>query len=165
MMRRLHVVPFDRTFEKGEIDRHLFDRIIKNELSGLLNRALKGWKRLKQRQGFAQSTDMQRALYDLLVHANPLKGFIDDCCEADPKGKVTLQVFYDAYREWATQSGYSMAQVKSTVKRNLEHQGHPVTRHAAGLVVIGLKLRKLTTRLDAAPPSGEVTIVLIFSIN
>jgi len=142
MMRRLHVIPFDRTFEETEIDRHLFERIIKNELSGVLNRALMGWKRLKRRRGFTQSTDMSRARYDLLVHANPLKGFIDECCEADPKGKLTLQAFYDAYREWATRSGYSMTQVRSTVKKNLLHQGHPIKRHGEGLVVIGLKLRQ-----------------------
>ena len=87
MMRRLHVVPFDRTFEESEIDRHLFDRIIQNELSGVLNRALKGWKRLKRRKGFSRSADMQRARDELLAHANPLKGFIDECCEADPRAR------------------------------------------------------------------------------
>ena len=143
MMRRLHVIPFDHTFEETEVDRHLFDRIIQNELSGVLNRALKGWKRLKRRKGFPRSADMQRARHDLLVHANPLKGFIDECCEADPKGKVALEKFYVAYREWATRSGYSMTQVKSTVKKNLLHLGYPVKRHGEGLVVIGLKLRQL----------------------
>ena len=84
MMRRLHVVPFDRTFAEAETDRHLFERIIKNELSGVLNRALAGWKRLKRRTRFPRSNDMRRARHDLLVHANPLKGFIDECCEAGP---------------------------------------------------------------------------------
>ena len=109
----------------------------------MLNRALTGWKRLKRRKGFpAQPTCSARG-DDLLVHANPLKGFIDECCEADPKGKVALEKFYDAYREWATRSGYSMTQVKSTVKKNLLHLGYPVKRHGEGLVVIGLKLRQL----------------------
>jgi phage/plasmid-associated DNA primase len=135
-------IPFGRTFEESEIDRDLFDRIIENELSGVLNRALAGWKRLKQRTRFPPSSDMERARQELLVHANPLKGFIDECCDWDPRGKVTLQAFYDAYREWATRSGYSLAQVKSTVQRNLEHLGYAVPRHGPGLVVIGLKLRK-----------------------
>jgi phage/plasmid-associated DNA primase len=84
---------------------------------------------------------MMRARRDLLAHANPLKGFIDECCDVDPKSKVTLQSFYDAYRQWATRSGYTMTQVKSTVKRNLEHQGYVITRRNAGITVIGLKLR------------------------
>ncbi len=75
------------------------------------------------------------------MHANPLKGFIDEHCEDDPKSKVALLEFYDAYCLWATQSDYSLKQVKSTVKRNLEHQGYAVKRHGVGLVIIGLKLR------------------------
>jgi putative DNA primase/helicase len=141
MMRRLHVVPFDRIFAESEIDRHLFEGIIENELSGVLNRALEGWKRLKQRTRFPPSKDMRRARHELLVHANPLKGFLDDCCEPVPRGKVTLQAFYDAYREWAPRSGYSMTQVQSTVKKNLEHQDYAIKRHGAGLVITGLKLR------------------------
>jgi P4 family phage/plasmid primase-like protien len=142
MMRRLHVLPFDRTFAKADTDTDLFDRIIKNELSGVLNRALEGWSRLKRRKGFPRSADMQRARYDLLAHANPLRGFIDECCEADPKRKVTLQAFYDAYRNWADLSGYSRKQTKSTVKKNLLHEGYSIPKHGEGLVVIGLKLRE-----------------------
>ena len=137
---RLHVVPFDRTFAEREIDRHLFERIIENELSGVLNRALEGWKRLKQRKRFPPSKDMGRARQELLVHANPLKGFIDERCVEDPRSKVALHVFYDAYRSWAQESGYSLTQVKSTVKKNLEHQGYAIKRQGPGLVIIGLKL-------------------------
>jgi putative DNA primase/helicase len=143
MMRRIHVLPFDRSFGANEIDRDLFDRIIKNELSGVLNRALQGWKHLKGRSRFPTSADMERACHDLLVHANPLKGFIDECCETGPKSKVSLQTFYDAYTEWCTQSGYSLKQTKSTVKKNLEHEGHAIVRRAVGLVIIGMKLRKI----------------------
>jgi putative DNA primase/helicase len=142
MMRRLLVFPFDRAFTDAEIDRNLFDRIIQNEMSGVLNRALKGWKRLRKHARFAKSKDMSGALDRLLIHANPLKGFIGECCEVDPKNKMTLDAFYDAYRQWTTQSGYSMTQVKSTVKANLQHQNYPVTRHGVGLVIIGLKLRE-----------------------
>jgi putative DNA primase/helicase len=143
MMRRIHVLPFDRSFGATEIDRELFDRIIKNELSGVLNRALQGWGRLKLRSRFPSSADMKRAVHDLLVHANPLKGFIDECCETGPNSKVPLQTFYDAYSHWCTQSGYSLRQTKSTVKKNLEHEGHAIVRHAVGIVIIGMKLRTL----------------------
>jgi putative DNA primase/helicase len=90
MMRRIHVLPFDRSFDANEIDRELFDRIMRNELSGVLNRALQGWKRVKLRSRFPSSADMERARHDLLVHANPLKGFIDECCEIGLKSRVSL---------------------------------------------------------------------------
>jgi P4 family phage/plasmid primase-like protien len=141
IMRRLYVIPFDRTFEESEIDRSLFDRIIKNELSGVLIRALRGWMHLKKRGRFPRSSDMMRARKNLLAHANPLKGFIDECCEVDDKSKVTLEQFYHAYRLWAVESGYTMTQARSKVKENLEHQNYVVTRRNAGITVIGLKLR------------------------
>ena len=65
--------------------------------------------------------------------------FINDSCEADPKGKVALEKFYVAYREWVTESGYSLAQVKSAVKKGISSTR--VKCHGEGLVVIGLKLR------------------------
>ena len=140
MMRRMRVLPFDRTFSESETDRNLFDRIIRNELSGVLNRALEGWKRLKRRGRFIASKDMERALHDFLAHANPLQGFIDERCIADPSSDVTLQEFYHAYTEWATQSGYSFKQVRSTVKKNLQHLGYAVVRRNRGLVVLGVGL-------------------------
>jgi len=39
MMRRLMVIPFERTFDKDQ-DQGLFDRIWRNELPGVLNRSL-----------------------------------------------------------------------------------------------------------------------------
>ena len=50
MMRRLRVVPFTRIFKEHETDRQLFERIAAKELSGVLNRALEGWKRLQTKR-------------------------------------------------------------------------------------------------------------------
>jgi len=49
MMRRMHVLPFDRSFDEKEIDRTLFDRITKNELSEAL------WKYGEERAPFSNS--------------------------------------------------------------------------------------------------------------
>ena len=55
MMRRLQVVPFAQIFKEHETDRQLFERIAANELSGVLNRALAGWKRLHNKGRFTRS--------------------------------------------------------------------------------------------------------------
>ena len=73
----------------------------------------------------------------------PAQGIHRRMLRGRPQGQGGAQTFYVAYRDWATRSGYSMTQVKSTVKKNLVHQGHPIKRHGEGLVVIGLKLRQL----------------------
>jgi hypothetical protein len=49
MQRRLMVIPLDRTFTEEEKDPDLFDRIWEEELPGVLNQALAGYRRLLKR--------------------------------------------------------------------------------------------------------------------
>ena len=49
MLRRLMVIPFNRRFTDRDRDPDLFERIWANELPGVLNRALRGYRRLLQR--------------------------------------------------------------------------------------------------------------------
>jgi hypothetical protein len=55
------VIPFDRTFSETERDPTLFPTIWKEELSGVLNRALGGLKRLVQRRNRFEQPE--KALY------------------------------------------------------------------------------------------------------
>ena len=106
MMRRLRVVPFARIFKEHETDRQLFERIAANELSGVLNRALAGWKRLQTMGRFTRSVDMVKARKQLVAHANPLQGFIDECCEKAQNVTIKLDEFYRRYKAWAEDNGY-----------------------------------------------------------
>ena len=142
MMRRLRVVPFTRIFKEHETDRQLFERIAAKELSGVLNRALEGWKRLQTKGRFTKSIDMANARKELLAHANPLQGFIDECCKKAQNVTIKLDGFYVRYKAWADDNGYTMTQTKPTVRKNLEHLNYRVPRHASGRVIIGLKIRR-----------------------
>ena len=142
MMRRLQVVPFARIFKEHETDRQLFERIAANELSGVLNRALAGWKRLQTKGRFTRSVDMANARKELLAHANPLQGFIDECCEKAQNVTIKLDEFYRHYKAWAEDNGYTMSQTKPTVRKNLEHMNFRIPRRAAGRVIVGLKIRR-----------------------
>ena len=59
--RRAMVIPFDRGFTKEEQDPTILKYIIKNELSGVLNKALEGLKRLKQRGYFQEPISCKEA--------------------------------------------------------------------------------------------------------
>ncbi|MGA3342274.1 MAG: phage/plasmid primase, P4 family [Methylocella sp.] len=110
MMRRLRVVPFTRIFKEHETDRQLFERIAAKELPGVLNRALEGWKRLQTKGRFTKSIDMANARKVLLAHANPLQGFIDECCEEVDDVTISMDKFYLRYKAWADDNGYTMTQ-------------------------------------------------------
>jgi putative DNA primase/helicase len=141
MMRRLRVVHFTRIFKEHETDRHLFERVAANELPGVLNRALQGWKRLQRKGHFTKSMDMRIARNLFVAHANPLQGFIDECCEKADDSRIKMDEFYKRYKIWADDSGFTMTQTKPNVRKNVENLGYRVPRHNVGRVIRGLKFR------------------------
>jgi putative DNA primase/helicase len=141
MQRRLMVIPFDRTFSDQDRDRHLFDRIWANELSGVLNRLLAGYRRvLKRNAQFDHSSAVKAATDRLFQQANPLPAFIAECCVKKPKARCLIRVFYEAYVNWTQAMGYSLTQTQQTVARNLEHLQFVSTKRNSGKVILGLDL-------------------------
>ena len=151
MQRRLTVIPFDRTFTGEDCDRFLFDRIWKNELPGVLNRALAGYRRvLKRRANFEPPVAVLNATKRWLQQANPLPAFIEDQCTQRPGAKCTVKDFYDAYSAWTRSMGYTLTQTQQTVDRNLSHLGFATKKGNLGKMVIGLKLNN-----HPVPPSPD----------
>ena len=142
MRRRLMVIPFDRRFTNQDRDPELFEQIWANELPGVLNRALAGYKRMIERQfRFKRPLPVKSATEHWLQQANPLPAFIDECCVRRAERQVTMKKFYSAYTTWTEAMGYTLAQTQQTVTRNLQHLGFATRRTNQGVAVIGLKLR------------------------
>jgi putative DNA primase/helicase len=141
IQRRLMVVPFDKAFKGKEKDIGIFERIWANEMPGVLNRALEGLARLRQRGSkFKLPKDLLRANKKFLMEANPLPNFIDEMCTPSISGGTYLKEFYKAYEEWCQQSGITMKQQRSRVKQNLLQLGYKTGRGNKGPKVMGLKL-------------------------
>jgi putative DNA primase/helicase len=140
MLRRLMVIPFDRTFTEMDKDPNLFDRIVAHELPGVLNRALEGYQRLQLRGDFKLPSAVKNAAARWLQHANPLPAFIKACCVKGPDAECRLGDFYVAYADWARQMGYTLTQTQQTVSLNLQHLGFAVPAISRGMVVVGLAL-------------------------
>ena len=144
LTRRIQVIPFAHQFTEKDADPELFDRIWadKQEMSGILNRAIEGWQRLQKRGGkFKPTSDMLKAKQQWLVKANPLKAFLDERCERDPAATTLMTALYDAYREWATEAGITLVQQRLQVRHNLEHEGFQFRHSNAGQQILGVRLR------------------------
>ena len=142
MLRRLMVIPFDRTFTKAEEDLTLFERIQANEMPGILNHALRGLARVINRgHRFKYPADVERAWGKFLREANPLPDFIAEQCTADVKARCLLSDFYRRYRDWAEETGMTMTQQRKSIRRNLEHLGYLVKHGNQGATVYGLGLK------------------------
>jgi P4 family phage/plasmid primase-like protien len=143
MRRRLMVIPFNRTFNDKDRDSELFERIWANELPGVLNRALAGYKRILTRGlKFKRPTAVIDATTRLLQQANPLPAFILENCVTKPNARCLLRHFYDEFHIWTKVQGFTLTQNQQTVRRNLENLGHVVKHGNAGTTIHGLALIK-----------------------
>ncbi len=142
MRRRLMVIPFDRTFTNADKDIHLFDRIWANELRGVLNRALAGYKRfVKRGSQFKLPVAVIAASGRWLQQSNPLPAFLAERCIQKADGRCLMATFYRAYSDWTREMGYTMTQTQLTVTRNLENLHFALRKGNKGQMVIGLALR------------------------
>lgn len=115
--RRANVIPFDRVFdeETGEVDINLGEHIKKDELPGVLNLALAGLLRLRERGRFGPPETVKSATATFLNRSNTFLAFIHDCTARtnDENDRVNRGEFYDAYLSWCVSS-----RVKFEVSRN-----------------------------------------------
>jgi putative DNA primase/helicase len=141
LRRRAMVIPFDRQFGPSEADQELFPKIWQSELPGVLNRALEGLARLRQRGAFMLPADCVGAAQEFMAHANPLLGFIEDQTVADPSGHAILRDFRSAMTQWATDQGMKKPVPNKTLKRQLEGLGYEVNKVEGYNRVYGLTLK------------------------
>ncbi len=98
MWRRIRLIPFLHTFDSARADKGLLDKL-KAEAPGILNWAIAGclaW----QTDGLKTPAAVERATSEYEAESDPLRQFLDDCCEFDfvhiaPKGDLRA-----AYERW-----------------------------------------------------------------
>jgi putative DNA primase/helicase len=74
------------------------------ELSGILNWALVGWRRLAERRKFNPPGEGELN-EELASNASAIKAFVADCCELGDGYTVTIDAVYRAYRSWCEGNG------------------------------------------------------------
>jgi phage/plasmid-associated DNA primase len=95
MLRRLMVIPFNRRFTDQDREPELFERIWANELPGVLNRALGGYRRLLERGSkFKRPAAVRQATNRWLQQANPLPAFVEAHCVRQAEGRCLVKSFY-----------------------------------------------------------------------
>ncbi|WP_303873343.1 phage/plasmid primase, P4 family [Tepidanaerobacter acetatoxydans] len=93
--RRWIVIPFNNKFNDRELRQSLF---CKEELEGLLIKAIKGLKRLKAQDGFSDIASVKHMSEKYREKSDSVYKFLKECCILDPKSMVGKQELYDTYR-------------------------------------------------------------------
>jgi putative DNA primase/helicase len=108
--RRWDIVPFGVTIPEAERDPLLAERIIDEELSGVLNWALEGLARLQARGAFdpVLPKAMGALLHEAKSDTNSVQAWFDDCAIViDSAHETTKEEVYDHYRDWCARNGLS----------------------------------------------------------
>jgi putative DNA primase/helicase len=115
---RFIVLHFSRSFF-GKEDRQLESKI-NGELPGILNWALEGYERLRQRGSFIQPESGKTVLEDLEELSSPISMFIKEKCRIEPGAQVECSELYQAWRDWCESQGREHPGTQQTFGRDLK---------------------------------------------
>lgn len=102
--RRIKLLPFEATISDHERDKHLYNKIIKSELPGILQWAVDGCL-LWQKEGLAMPDTVTKATDEYRTEMDSFGAFMEEICVADSGAKVANKVLRASYDEWCNENG------------------------------------------------------------
>jgi putative DNA primase/helicase len=138
LFRRVKIIPFP-PLPMAQRDPQ-FKEKIKQEGAGILNWALDGLDRLKERRHFVFPEKVTEATDDFQMRNDTAAIFIKDRCEMDPNSELPAMKLYAAYDLWCFKNGH---RPKSTtaVSYDWKRLGLTRLRSASGSIWRGLKIK------------------------
>ena len=97
------------------------DRIIDQELPGIMHWALQGGERLLKQGHFSKSRVHDRLMEKWRRSSNSLDEFIHECCTSEPALYERRSHFYAAYKRWCSENTRK-PHANSRVKELMEHR-------------------------------------------
>jgi putative DNA primase/helicase len=110
----------------GKEDPALTDKL-SAELSGILNWAIDGYRRLRERGHFIQTESAADVLDQIEMLGSPVKAFLRDCCEFKAGAEVSADKLWTAWELWCIEDGSLKAGSKPWFGRNLHAAAPGIT--------------------------------------
>jgi len=121
----------------GKEDHGLTDRLL-SELPAILNWAIAGWQRLRERGYFVQPSSSFEAIQELEDLGSPINAFLRERCEVKTGAEVEVETLFLAWQQWCKDQGRD---------------------HTGNLQSFGRDLRAALPKIrDTRPREGEVRI-------
>jgi putative DNA primase/helicase len=89
------------------------------ELPGILNWAIKGWHRLRERGHFQMPQSVTDAVLDMEDLASPVGAFVRDECIVGAGQRVWMDELYDSWKRWCEREGRSVVTTRQSFGRDL----------------------------------------------
>ncbi|MCE9544284.1 MAG: DUF5906 domain-containing protein [Planctomycetia bacterium] len=114
---RFVVLRLTRSFY-GEEDTGLTETLLA-ELPGILNWAIEGWHRLRERGHFVMPQSVQDAVQDMEDLGSPVGAFVREQCIAEPGQRIFVPALYEAWRLWCMRDGRTTITTVQTFGKDL----------------------------------------------
>ena len=139
--RRIHVIPFTRTFEPHERDPKLLEKL-KIELPGIFNWALDGLREIGAMKGdfLAPPQSVLQSVEDYRAENDNVSKFISDRYLTDPGSSVSMGDLYESYKAWCYQNAVEPVN-NNILGKDLTNLGFPVLKKNTGNARRGLRLK------------------------
>ena len=128
MWRRIWVLEFNRRFTEKDMDRQLEEKLV-NELSGIFNWALEGYKKLKEKKfALSESTSMKISKKEYRDDIDSVRSFVKDkfIKSNDSRDTVIFSETYELYKSYCQAEGKKDLQVKTDFKKTLLDIGYEI---------------------------------------
>ena len=158
--RRLMILPFLNQIPEEKQDRALGDRVVKNELSGILNWIIKGAERLITQGCFSKSELVDGALVEYRIDADSVASFIDDSNyekSTENKDCMTLKYLFEEYMNYCVESNCHACSRK-TFSARLKGLGFQLIRKSQGMFVFARKVSVDIAVAEEVKPTMEWTL-------
>ncbi|MBQ9628352.1 MAG: toprim domain-containing protein [Synergistaceae bacterium] len=94
VLRRMLFVKFNERFDGKDANSHLLNELLE-ELPGILNWIIEGYRRLKARGAFIETAENKKTLNDFLYSVSPVDAFIhDELTRDDSMGPYSIKELY-----------------------------------------------------------------------
>ena len=103
LFRRVHIVKF-APIPTEIIDRNLKEKIYL-ERAGIMNWALEGLKRLRERGKFEIPASVLDNTEEFKSDSDITAAFVEECCVRDPNDNTPVDELYKNYKNWCEESG------------------------------------------------------------
>ena len=103
LARRLHIIPCERVPKTPDIG---LAAKLNAELPGILNWALDGWDRLKERANWKAPSEVQAEVDSYLDALDLFAAFANDELDDDPEGELRAVDIYSRFRQWCLTRGH-----------------------------------------------------------
>ena len=102
--RRWILIDFPNKFEGDRADPKILEKLTtREELSGLLNLAIRGLKRLLERGEFPHSKTTEKIREDYIRKSDPIGAFVMDCLEIDATSFEVKDMVYRAFVDYCAE--------------------------------------------------------------